>query len=320
MKWIVSHNSALEFWRGANAKDALAGKKLRAFKPHTKSLCTKELQSEIFWNFDIPVHVLVGSDNARKVNKNMICHISSGEYPDGSFVRMDSGLIVSSPELCFMQMAEKVSFVKLVALGYELCGSYRLDKESVDGQGFRSDMPRSTISELRSYIDKAAGLKGRENAMKALRYIIDGSASPMETILTMLLTLPYRLGGYGFPMPLLNHRVDVPVSARKSTGRLKYFCDIYWPEKKVDVEYDSDAHHTGSDRIAKDAIRRNVLTSLGITVVTVSRLQVIDNNKRRELAHILSKLLGKRLQCRKEEFARLNAKLMEQLLAKLPIN
>ena len=290
-------------------------------KPPDNPLSVEELRAEKFWGLTMPLHVLVGSDNARKLNRYLHCYISSGEFPNGSFVRMNSGLTVSSPELCFLQMASELSLVDLVALGYEFCGVYRLDQENSEGKGFHGDLPLTSISSLSSYIAKAVGLKGRKKAQKALCFIADGSASPMETILSMLLTLPYRLGGYKFPKPLLNYRIETPVNVDESNGKSKnYYCDLYWADKKVDVEYDSDTYHTGPERIAQDAIRRNALSRMGITVVTVSRRQVVEASQMRELAEILSKLLGKRLQHPIKELTYRNAKLLNQLLPKQPVN
>ena len=321
MKWIISHQSALEFWRRASMEEALAGKRLRTMRPQAKPLDFDALLIKNFWGLAKPLHVLVGSSNARKANHNLHYHVSAGEFPYGSFIRMDSGLTVSSPELCFLQMASELSLLDLVALGYEFCGSYRLNGESAKGKGFCKNLPLTSIGSLNSYIARSVGLKGCKNALKALRLIADGSASPMETILTMLLTLPYRLGGYGFPKPLLNYHIEMPVSAKNPTGKSKnYYCDLYWPVEKVDVEYDSDAYHTGSNRITKDAIRRNAISSIGITVVTVSRKQVDDALKVRELAEVLSRLLGKRLQYPIKEFTHRSAKLLDQLLPELPLS
>jgi len=341
MKWIICHQSALEIWRKTHARDAVAGKKLRTMKLANKPLDINELQSENLRHLSKPLHVLVGSKNARKASKSLYCHITLAEIPDGSFVRMPSGLIVSSPELCFLQMASELSFIDLIRLGYEFCGSYRLDKGSDPDKGFRSDPPLTSVKKLSSYAAKAVNLKGCKNARRAINFVADGSASPMETVLAMLLTLPYRLGGYGFPKPMLNYRIDVPFGAYESNNDFpalvtitsagtittksfsasadisKYYCDLYWPEKKVAVEYDSDAFHTGSDRIAKDAIRRNALTSAGVTVITVSRSQITTAALLRNLAEDLSKLLGKRLTYSVNEFTYRQGKLLDQLV---PIN
>ena len=159
---------------------------------------------------------------------------------------------------------------------------------------------------------------GRTDAMRSLRFLIDGSASPMETILTMLLTLPYKLGGYGFPKPQLNYRIEVSDKVTstkiKPTSRPAFYCDLYWPDKKVAVEYDSDEYHSGALRIEKDAIRRNALESVGVRMITVSRRQLTDAAKMREVSEALSRLLSKRLVYAEKEFTSLNAELMGQLL------
>ena len=322
MKWIISHQSALEFWRRAQAEDALAGKRPLVMKPQVRPLDAKELHTENFWGLETPLHVLVGSGNARKASRKLHCHVSTGKFPEMSFIRMDSGLTISSPELCFLQMAGELPLVGLVVLGYEFCGSYRLDKERAEGKGFREDQPLTSVNRLSSYIERAAGSKGCKNAKRALRYIVDGSASPMETILSVILVLPYKFGGFGFPKPLLNHRIESSDSDRRSngkSGKALYRCDLYWPDEKVDVEYDSDAHHTGSDRIAQDAIRRNTLSSMGIIVVTVSRKQVIEAAKMRALSDVLAKLLGKRLKYPPEEYAYRYGELLRRLFPKLPM-
>jgi len=337
MDCIVSHQSALEFWRNASAKEALAGKKLRITSLPVATFDVDDLRVENFWNLAAPLHVLIGSANARKTTQSLHCHVGTGEYPGGSFIRMDSGMTVCSPELCFLQMGGELSLVDLVKLGFEFCGSYRLNEAGTNGKGFRGDEPLTSVARLVSYAKRATWIKGRANALRALSFIIDSSASPMETILTMLLTLPYRLGGFGLPKPMLNYRIETPLRTDKSSAdspviatigptgirtassnasadKLTYYCDLYWPHAKVALEYDSDFYHTGSYRIEKDAIRRNALTAAGVAVVTASRRQVVDKDKLRELAEKLSKLLGKRLKCEAESFPYLRAKLLEQLM------
>jgi hypothetical protein len=214
-----------------------------------------------------------------------------------------------------MQMASELSFRELVALGYELCGGYRLDSKGEVERGFRDDLSLTNTTKLASYISRAAEQKGRVTALKALRYLADNSASPMETILTMLLTMPYQYGGYGFAVPKLNFRIDVPGKQRNSKKGSEYYGDLYWPEAKVDVEYDSDAYHTATDFIAKDAVRRNALSFVGATVVTVSRRQIANTEEMHKIAVLLSKLLKKRLQYPMPEFLGRRAALRKELFA-----
>ena len=316
MEWFVSHQSALEFWRSAEAKDALALKRLRSKSLPIVTQKTKNLPIGDKCYLSRPVHLIVGSGNARKVNRELVCHVDSRLFPNASFVQISPELIVSSPELCFVHLAAELSLIELVTLGFELCGTYRLDKSNTE-RGFRDDLPLTSVAKLNSYLYKVPGMKGHKNAHKALHFITNGSASPMETILVMLLTLPKTFGGYGLPKPLLNHQINLPVVVSKTTGKTKYYCDLYWPDQKVDVEYDSDAYHATPEGVSRDAIRRNVLASIGVKVVTVSRIQIVSAIKLCEVAKLLSKLLRVRVGFSSSIFVSKHNRLRTQLLPKI---
>jgi len=320
MEWFISHKSALEFWQKPGAADALTEKRLRACKPPTKLADVRGLYIENPFGLSMPLHILVGDRNARKGASVLTYHVGDRQFPGGSFIQVAPDVVMSSPELCFVQMSKELSLIQLVMLGYELCGSYRMDSESWSGQGFRGDKPLTTVAKLDSYVARLEGLKGIKNARRALRFIADGSASPMETALTMLLTLPYKLGGYSFPLPLLNCPVHVPVNTKRIKAKSKFYCDIYWPDEQVDVEYDSDYYHAKDEKIAKDAIRRNALSSVGVTVVTVSRKQINNAAELRNVAVVLSKLLDKQLKCPMPEFTARHTALRSQIMPKASVD
>ena len=315
MTYLLSHRSALEFWSNSQAKIALSGKRLRAKKPPTRLPDTRGFCKENPLGLSLPLHVLVGSSNARKVARNLHCHISSEEYPSGSFIEVADGVMVCSPELCFIQMAEELSLAKLVLLGFELCGRYRPGNKEDEARGFRDDLPLTSVAKLKAYLSKAPVIKGKKAASRALQFVVDNSASPMESILTILLTLPYRLGGYGLEMPLLNYPITIPGDTKKRTRKKLYLCDLFWPRQQIAVEYDSDDYHALKTQIAKDAIRRNDLISAGITVIVTTRKQVRETGSLRELAEILGKLLNKRMRYQSKEFPARHANLRAEILS-----
>ncbi len=279
----------------------------------------RALHKENPWGLSMPLDILVGSGSARKTARNLHCHIGSGQFPPGSFVRVAPDLVVSSPELCFLQMAGELPLIDLVVLGFEFCGSYRLGRQSEPEQGLRADRPLSSVAKLSAYLEKTAGLKGHKNAMYALKFIVDRSASPMETALCLLLTLPCRLGGYGLPQPQLNHGLGASNKTRKigpSKGS-EFYGDLYWPEQRVDVEYDSDAYHNERKARTKDGARRNALTTAGETVLTVSKEQIMQTDGLRTVARELSALLGKRLRDSGQDFRARHALLRARLLPKI---
>ncbi|MCL2324690.1 MAG: hypothetical protein FWC48_03875 [Actinomycetia bacterium] len=320
MQWFISHSSALEFWRRTQAEDALSRKRSRAAKVPARTGAVRELRKSGVLNLSTPLHVLARSVGVRKNLGDLHRHISSGQFPAGSFIPVTPELIVCSPELCFLQMASELPLIELVVLGYEFCGGYRLNKQSAPRQGFRDDRPLTDVAKLSAYLERATGLKGRKNAVRALRFIADNAASPMETVLCLLLTLPYRLGGYGFPKPRLNCHIRLEIDSQKARSRTRaglprqYCGDLYWPDEQVDVEYDSDAWHSTHGRAAQDIRRRNALTAAGVTELTVTRAQVMHTGEFREMAEELSSLLGKRLKCSGPEFAARHQALRARLL------
>ena len=343
MPWIISHRSALEYWRSASAGVALPGNKLRITKLPKKTMDAGGLLCGDTLGLSMPLHILVGSGNARKTARRLDCHVSTGQFPSGSFIKVTPKMAVCSPELCFLQMASELALPELVVLGYEFCGGYRLDKTGEPQRGFRDDGPLTSVARLGAYLARTSGMKGHKNASRAMRYLVEGSNSPMETVLCMLLTLPYRLGGYGFTQPLLNGDLGVANGRAKTTGAVrnsarsreaagtiavmrratkqvrasKFYGDLYWPDKRVDVEYDSDAYHSASDKHYKDSTRRNTIVAAGLTVLTVSRWQIIHTEELRKVAGALSARLGKRLKCSYPEFSYRHRILRSRLLPKI---
>lgn len=61
----------------------------------------------------------------------------------------------------------------------------------------------------------------------------------------------------------LMQRVEVPKGDWRVAYGRQFRCDLLWPTASLCVEYDSDMFHTGSQKIARDARRRNALASLG---------------------------------------------------------
>lgn len=221
-----------------------------------------------------------------------MCHTWSGSGEADSFVQVSKGLYVSSPEACFLQLARQLSLVELVEVGFEFCGTYGLSDEAP--RGFETRKPLATKRSLERYLTKSSGQFGVKKALKALGYVVENSASPMETMLVLLLCLPTYLGGYGFEHPQLNYQIEVldhRLSGRKDRWCV---CDLYWPCAKLALEYDSDMFHTDSGRIARDSDRRSDLLGQRIALISVTRQQVFDARMFDRLTNTLAKCLNKR--------------------------
>ena len=265
-----------------------------------------------------PLHVMLSKPSARKTPLEINQHVFKGVTPAGCFVGSGEGYMVSTPEFCFLQLANQLPLPRLIQLGYELCGGYSIplvgDLE-VPKRGYYEREPFTETKALQAFIERMSGVKGHQKAMRALRYILDGSASPMETKLSMLLTLPYNLGGYGFFFPELNYRITPSKTALRSASKSYYVCDLFWPDYDLAVEYDSDYCHTGTKNIAADSKKRNALALMGITVITVTKNQLYSRIELEKVARILANHLDKRLlHSRNPGFATVHRDLHDLLL------
>jgi len=243
-------------------------------------------------------------------------------------------------------MADELPLVELIKLGFEFCGSYTLaagighvdegwqidenghidedennlefesapDESKITDKTLYGHQPLTSKKAIRAITDNMKGVNGQKKAQRSLRYIIERSASPMETILCMLLTLPHKIGGYGLPAPELNKRVYIKNAANSRSGKPYYLCDLFWPKAKLAVEYDSDSYHTGADRIASDSAKRFALDELGIHVITLTSRQIRNPAVFERITKQIARKLGKRLRYSNQQFKIVNRELRDLLL------
>lgn len=307
MVLVLSHISALEYLNS-----------LRRLNPQSRVVSSAQFlisQPPCLNSYDLeklglstPIHLLVSNDVVRRNSHKTVCHACSYPLKRGYILEWAEGLFTVSPELMFLQAATELPLIGLMRLGFEICGSYY-----VKGKTLYQGKPLSTVKRLELFIEKAGNLHGSKKARQALRYILDNSASPMETALAMLLSLPYKLGGYGIPQPFLNHRIE---SAVISTSSGCYICDFYWPLSKLAVEYDSNLFHTGAERITEDSIRRSELLASGITVVSITLAQIKDREKMDNVVHLLARLTSKRIRFIEPQFTHANTALRKCILSR----
>ena len=260
---------------------------------------------------DTPLHLLVPSKQHRGSSPKVSAHVLSQTLPEGSFIEGNEYVSISSPEFLFLQMARELSLSELVALGMELCGTYRLACEEYPT---RFDcMVLTNRMKLALYIRRADGLPGVKRARLALQHIAEESASPMETVVYLLLCLPRRLGGYAFPQPILNSEIKFTASGKKFTVRRSSYPDLCWQSKKVDLEYQGGEHEK-ADRRAEDIMRRKALERMGYIVLELSYAEVTNIDLFHANVRKLAKLLGIRLRSSGEGNFREREKALRSIL------
>ena len=301
MKTLSSHHTALQYWRKHFPLDGDLG--ASASVSHAKACAHKKADvldcvAEMYRLEDGSIDILVFDPRHRSSSKLLNCHVWSTPLPSNSFYRVHD-MYVSSPEFVFLQMAQLLSVVQLVALGCELCGTYvLLPVSKPQMEGFenppRRSAPLTSVHKLEKFLDAAKGARGLVKARRALCYVLEGSRSPMETMTAMQLHLPPLLGGYGLMRPALNPVIPLDDEARSIARRSWCEGDICWIEQKLDVEYNGDVH-SGSRKMREDAGRVLGLEHMGFKVVTVTSPQVFDIDQFEVVAKEAAKVLKARL-------------------------
>jgi len=321
MDIVLSHISALEYWRlyGISKASGSARQRRKRFPVDTPKFT--DIRDKLPSGLSSPLHIVVGSLSGMRKSRLIRARVHTGPPPEGCVVGIDEGVAVSSAPFCLFQMAGELPLIKLIELGFEFCGTYALavGNDYNPGEDTRDKTtygrpPLTTKKAIKAFTNRMAGVKGQQKVSRALPFIADGSGSPMETILCLLLALPYKYGGFGLPIPELNRRIDLGNVSRRRARSSYYKCDLFWPSANVAVEYDSDFYHAGSDRIYSDSKRRFDLDELGIKVYTVTSKQLRDPKEFERIARRIARRLRKRLRYDESKFIKANRELRKLLL------
>ena len=261
----------------------------------------------------IPIELLASDAHSR--SKSALAQSRIWHFPQHAqcFIKADQGIYVATPESCFIQLSRDSGLIELIKLGFEFCGTYSLDPSI--SVGFRSRRALTTRLEIAHLIEKWPG-QTNQKALKALRYVRDNSASPMESCLALMLGLPTKMGGYGLGMPTMNAKVSVSGKQSKQVTHREYHCDLYWPEHRVAVEYNSREFHTSERAVERDTSRINNLKAAGINVVAVTRAHVANPQTFDAVARSVAKLMGKRIRNNHTDAENRQQSLRKQLFSK----
>ena len=311
MPLVISHKSAFLFWRSFCGDP---GKLVRLRYPRAMSRAerlTEDLRAELqALGFSPsqkePLDLLFCSAGARSRATWAQVHTNSAPLPSNSLIQLSDHVMIASPELCFIQIAETMPREKLVLAGCELCGTYA---QVGPGRVLVQRPQLTSIQRIRALLPKTAGEKVSKPA-KALPLVLERAASPWEAKVALLLTLPSAWGGYGLPAPELNAEIPLADEARRLYHHRTCRLDLYWPEACFDVEYDGRNYHEG-DAHAKDVARLAALRLEGIDVLELSQAQVSDADAFHHLATVVAATLGKRLRVRRQDFIERRARLRE---------
>ena len=312
MRLYLAGESALElirYLRSTNDDGRLGGEPVRR-KTLGDAICraadVKSLdETATRWleHVSAPIHAFVGDRAQCTRTKALVTHVLDGGMRGGLFLDLGHDICISTPQFVFMQIAEKISLVETLRIGMELCGHYsrwRMEPR-VLGDGYYKEYEENractfllpAAMRVQGVVAFLEGMKGRRGAVKAraaAKWLLDESASPMETATYLLLCLPRRVGGYGLPKPMLNPKLVV----KGPTGESERYPDLYWKSHNIDVEYNSDSAHSGEWARYRDSKREVELVVANVKVLPLTRNQLFDEDDFNAFAQGLRKLLAVR--------------------------
>jgi len=236
-----------------------------------------------------PISLLVHRSRDRRFSEAITCHLTSCDYPPGSFFKLRDGLYMTSPELTFIRMAPFVTEVQLAEIGMNLCARYFIDvhtDEINDRERFLT-----TPKKLRKFASTPPILPGSRKALSALRWVLPNSGSPAETKMELQYCLPLGRGGLALPFTAMNYDVRAgrltPIMAQG-----KYSIDLANPKREVGLEYDGEDSHPDP---SADKRRRNELKALGWDVFPIDKSVLYDPDATIRSAEQIAKHMGIRL-------------------------
>lgn len=241
------------------------------------------------------LHLMVPDARMRRSGDSLRFHVWNPKTHQPCFFRYRNGVFVSTPEALFVQLSHIGNEINLMKLAFELCGNYCLDKTTESG--FRSRPPLTSSEKLLDFAH-SIGLGNKARAIKALKFVKDNSASPMETRLALALGLPATKGGYGLGMPEMNAEVKASQNSDGLVSYGLYHCDLFWPDESVALEYNSTLYHSTREALASDSKRMNDLKAIGIRAFTATSKQVATPRDMDRLAKVLARAMGKRIRAR----------------------
>ena len=233
-----------------------------------------------------PITLLVPRRELRRHSSVITCSVCSYDLPGDSFFELRPGLYLTSPELTFLRLSERLNENRLAEIGIQLCARYFTHLDS--GQIVNRTKPLTTPDSLSRFAQQCKGMRGTLKAQRALRFVLANSASPMEGAMKLQFCHPFSHGGFNLPFTVFNYEIILPRTNR-FTSQSTYCIDLVNPQLKVGMEYDGKEFHQNA---GKDVKRRNELKALGWEVFPLDSSVLYSPDETIRLARQIAKYLG----------------------------
>ena len=258
-------------------------------KSWSKSVIKALAESAPLRAYEQPISVAVPAASERIRSKHVECCVYERCVPQGAFLDIGNGLVISGPELLFVELASSMRPVEHLMLGHEICGTFGRDAASpYNGPIAYGLRPLTSVERIAAFLDKTKNLRGSTRARKTLERLNDNAWSPTESLVAALFRLPIDDLGYDLGPLILNPRIERTQNLPGSkTSRVP---DIVIAGTDIGVNYDGLVH-LDLDSIAKAALEaganpgaRQAQAELNCAISEVREKVIDDIRRNRELA------------------------------------
>jgi hypothetical protein len=240
-------------------------------------------------------------------------HLLRGAFVFAELPGTVGSVRIESPTLSFARFAQEVveeelaggidvvqARALLLDYGYELCGSYARDALAplkVECHYFLN--PTITPRDLSAWCGALYRYRHKRRAEACALEVLEGSASPMETLHAIVLSSGPERGGMALGRPLLNEQLRVDPAERWALNCPSMRPDLFFPELNLAIEHLGRKHGSGV-AYEEDAAREQVYAALGIALFTTTRRDMETPRSYdlflRRLIHRLGKERGRSLE------------------------
>ena len=234
-----------------------------------------------------PVELMLGSAKDRRSTTGVAYHVWRGGLPRNSFLRIDEGVYVTSPELTLLMQANQLHQVSLCQVLGRYLGTWTPTKESARGQDERA--PLVTFDSLVSFCAGIKRSRGKSNLKLAMAYTCDGAASAPETSLQLALCLPPELHGFNLPQPTMNYEVGLSSRAQLMYPHETARIDLCWRNERFGLEYQGEDH---GNQLGEDYARWFALREEQYELWYVAKEQLASATQMDFIAREVAKRIG----------------------------
>lgn len=298
---------AIRYARRSGNLDLLANNKLPA--TIDRASCDGGIPDLSGFGFDVTgTNRRIGfwfADHASRCQqKGVSCHVVTPSLPVDAFVSIQvvdqnrvpmegERIRCESPNFTVLTYAQELqdrvrkrtlqhgdAVVLITAYVMELIGTYSKDpRDPRHGQdSFKLDAA-TTRDSLLKFLERMRRYPCVTMARRAAELAVEGAASRMETLTSLVTSLPPRYGGASLGVAALNTSLELNEKELRLIKHRSIRPDLLWNPYRLIVEYEGGDYHSAPKQKREDKYRMQDYQTLGYTVLPITYEERVDHHR-----------------------------------------